>query len=102
MEYHGIYDILFTQLITPTLFIYATPPPFGDALFEQIMKIIQNIKKNSESNVELMPFEGTHHFHMLKPAETADVVLKFLSEKIALDKNNNSGQNSGEEVQSSN
>lgn len=81
LEYLGVYDCLFTNLITPALFIYATPPPFGPKLFDQIMNIINEIKKNSHSDVETAPIEGTHHFHMLKPAETAEIVLGFLSRK---------------------
>jgi hypothetical protein len=88
MEFRGVYDVLFASMITPVCFIYATPPPFGQELFDQIMKIIANLKNNPKSDVETVAFEGTHHFHMLKPAETADVILKFLERK-ALDQQNN-------------
>ena len=89
LDFHGVYDCLFQNLITPTMFIYATPPPFGQALYDQIMKIIQKIKANSKSDVEMTPIEGTHHFHMLKPEETADIVLKFLDKKVQDVENNN-------------
>jgi hypothetical protein len=75
-------------MITPVFFIYATPPPFGQELFDQIMKIIAELKKNPKSKVETHAFEGTHHFHMLRPAATADVILEFLGRE-AQDKENN-------------
>lgn len=48
------------------------------------MKIMNEIKKNSKSLVELVPVEGTHHFHMLKPELTAELVTDFLENKIKL------------------
>lgn len=82
LEFHGVYDCLFKTLSSPVMLIYATPPPFGQELFDQIMKIMTQIKNQSQANVELVPIEGTHHFHMLKPAETAQIVLKFLDGKV--------------------
>lgn len=84
MEFHGIYDCLFKTINSPICLIYATPPPFGQPLFDQIMKIMNEIKKNSKSVVELIPIEGTHHFHMLKPKETADIILNFLDTQVKL------------------
>ena len=81
-EYAGIYDSLFKTLSSPVMLIYATPPPYGQQLFDQIMQIMSKIKENSKAPVELVPFEGTHHFHMLKPTETAPIVLKFLDDKV--------------------
>lgn len=83
-EFHGIFDSLFKTLNSPVCLIYATPPPFGQELFDQIMKIMNEIKKNSKSLVELVPVEGTHHFHMLKPELTAELVTDFLENKIKL------------------
>ena len=71
------------------MFIYATPPPFGQTLYDQIMTIISEIRKNSQSNVETIPIEGTHHFHMLKPEETANIVLEYLDKKVQDLENNN-------------
>ena len=89
MEFRGVYDCLFESMITPVCFLYATPAPFGQELFDQIMKIIANLKKNPKSDVETVAIEGTHHFHMLKPAETADIILKFLERKAQDQENNN-------------
>lgn len=64
------------------LLIYATPAPYGEDTFAKLMKTMKNIKEKSESTVEMVPIEGTHHFHMLKPAETGEITLKFLKGKI--------------------
>lgn len=89
LEFHGIYDCLFKSIGSPICLIYATPPPFGQTLFDQIMKIMNEIKKCSTSVVEFVPIEGTHHFHMLKPEETAKFVLNFLDSHVKIDANNN-------------
>ncbi len=81
-EFHGIYDSLFKTINSPICLIYATPPPFGQKLFDQIMTIMNEIKKNSKATVDLIPIESTHHFHMLKPEETAKFVLEFLNSKF--------------------
>lgn len=81
-EFHGIYDCLFQKINTPICLIYATPPPFGQELFDQIMTIMNEIKKNSKSIVQLVPIESTHHFHMLKPEDTGKLVLEFLDTQV--------------------
>ena len=86
LEFAGIYDSLFTILTSPILLIYATPPPYGPKLFEQIMQIMSKIKDNGKASVELVPLDGTHHLHMLKPAEAAPHLLKFLNEKVNITK----------------
>ena len=43
---------------------------------------MNEIKTKTKSTVELVPIQGTHHFHMLKPAATAEIILKFLKEKV--------------------
>ena len=78
LEFHGIYDCLFKTLNTHLLLIYASPPPYGQELFDQIMKIMSEIKTKTKSTVELISMQGTHHFHMLKPAETSVLILEFL------------------------
>ncbi len=55
---------------------------FYKKLFCQIMNIMSNIEKNSKSTVNLVPMEGTHHFHMLKPEETAKIIRNFLDENV--------------------
>ena len=65
LEFHGIYDCLFKTLKSPVLLIYATPPPYGAELYEQIMRIMGEISQSNKSTVDLVPFEGTHHFHMV-------------------------------------
>ena len=81
-EYVGIYEPLFNNLSSPVLLMYATPAPFGEKLFQQIMHIMGEIEKSSKSTVELVPVDGTHHFHMLDPQQTSEIILKFLSTKL--------------------
>ncbi len=82
LEFHGIYEGLFKNLSSPILLIYATPPPYGESLFTKIMSLMDEIKKNSKSTVDLMPFEGTHHFHMLNPAGASRIIFDFLKNKL--------------------
>jgi alpha/beta superfamily hydrolase len=85
-EYHldfiQIYHSLVEDFNIPIQFIQADPPPYGDVLFEQINEMIQHLKEHSKNTVDVISMNGTHHFHMLKPAETADIVLKFLVKKV--------------------
>ena len=85
-EYHNdfisIYHSLWDHFDIPIAFIYATPPPYGEVLFDQIKQMVDHLKENSKATVDFIPIEGTHHFHMLKPEETSQLVLKFLNEKV--------------------
>ena len=44
--------------------------------------MVQHLRENSQKTVDFVPIESTHHFHMLKPAATAEIILKFLKEKV--------------------
>lgn len=81
-EYNRIYESLFENLENPVILIYATPPAYGEKIYNQVMHIMNQIKKNSKAEVELVPLEGTHHFHMLNPVETSEIVLRFLKHKV--------------------
>lgn len=81
-EYNRIYESLFENLENPVMLLYATPPAFGEKLCNQVMHIMNQIKKNSKSEVELIPFEGTHHFHMVNPEEASKIILEFLKRKL--------------------
>ncbi len=85
-EYHldfiQMYHSLVENFNIPVLFIQASPPPYGDVLFEQINQMIQYLREHSKNTVDLISMDGTHHFHMLKPAATAETVLTFLNEKV--------------------
>lgn len=78
-EYNG--KALFENLKCPILLIYAVPAPYGDFTFQKVMEMMSEIKEKSESSVEMVSIESTHHFHMLKPDETSQIALKFLKEK---------------------
>ena len=76
-EYAGIYECLFEHLNHPVLLVYATPAPYGEKLFKEIMHIMSQIETRSKSTVETIPIDGTHHFHMLKPIETSELLIRF-------------------------
>lgn len=77
-EYSQIWPNIKTTLKAPMLQIYAHPPSYGDFAFECTNQRIRDINENSKTKIELVKFDGTHHFHMIHPAETAKIVLKFL------------------------
>lgn len=71
-------------LTAPTMLIHATPASYGDRALKDTLKTINIINDGSRTKIELAEFEGTHHFHMIKPKETAEILLKFLDRlKIA-------------------
>lgn len=65
-------------LTAPTICIHAMPASYGDRALEDTLKTISKINDGSRTKIELAEFEGTHHFHMIKPKETAEILLKFL------------------------
>lgn len=88
-EYHNDFVSIYHSLLDhhlkiPVAFIYATPPPYGEVLFDQIKQMVSHLKENSHSTVDFLPIEGTHHFHMLKPEEASKIVLSFLNEKVKI------------------
>lgn len=63
------------------LMIY-TDPPFP--IYNSVGKIVQlrtmftNLFKASGARIETVHINGTHHFHMMKPEETANLIIEFL------------------------
>ena len=45
-----------------------------------MMDMLAFIKEKSIATVNLVPLEGTHHFHMLKPSEAAEIALRQFDE----------------------
>ena len=66
---------------TPLVLVYADPAPLSQKVTDQVLKLMQRVKDESCSTVELVPFKGTHHFHMLDPIAAAQVVLEHLRDK---------------------
>lgn len=66
------------RLIAPTLCIHADPPSYDELALLDTLKTIDLINEGSKTKIELLKFKGTHHFHMISPKETAELILKFL------------------------
>ena len=65
-------------LTAPTFCIHADPPSYGEQALNDTLKFIENINVGSRTKIELSTMKGTHHFHMIKPKETAEMFFKFL------------------------
>jgi len=60
------------------LILLAKPAAFGEAYFNDTFKLIERVNTESKTKYEIEVVHGTHHFHMMKPKETAVLLLKFL------------------------
>ncbi|CAF0900840.1 unnamed protein product [Brachionus calyciflorus] len=66
------------NLKAPWLVIHADPPSYGERAGEITTKFIKDIEKESNTKIQYETFKGTHHFHMIYPKETAEIIYKFL------------------------
>lgn len=65
---------------TPTLFMVADPPSYGKTKQTMTMNIIRGIQAQSkESQIEIVTHQGTHHFHMIDPEPTSQLVFNYLN-----------------------
>ncbi|RNA00232.1 putative serine hydrolase [Brachionus plicatilis] len=67
----------------PWLMIHADPPAYGERPATTTMNFMKQIEKNSKTSIQYEVFKGTHHFHMIQPKETAEIILKFI-DRIAI------------------
>ena len=62
------------------LYVYASPPAYGDIYFNGTMDFFTNLKKNKVTgNVEIVKIDGSHHFHMIQPEQTKSILVDFLN-----------------------
>ena len=54
----------------------------GESALQDTLKTIDLINEGSKTKIELLKFKGTHHFHMISPKETAELILKFLDSSL--------------------
>lgn len=71
-----------TRFSPPALMIHADPPSYGQRALDATMKYLIGINENSKTKIELTKMDGTHHFHMIKPKETAEMIHKFLDKHM--------------------
>ena len=74
------------NLTAPTLYVHAIPATFGREVLENTEIYKRKISQNAEYTESLF-VEGSHHLHMVKSKEAAQIVLNFL------DKINNTNTN---------
>lgn len=68
------------NLSCPVIVIHANPASYGQESLDNTVKFLQNINEESKAQVQIKTMNGTHHFHMIKPKETAAILLKFLDD----------------------
>jgi alpha/beta superfamily hydrolase len=77
---------------SPILNIWANPPAYGQVAFDSTNDIINEINQQSKIEIDQIKINGSHHFHMIQPEETANIILNYLSNNnlvIIKDTNNN-------------
>ena len=72
----------------PICHVYAFPYPYGEITFNTVNELLNDIRRDSSFSLEMIKFEGSHHFHMLNPAQTAEIVAKFLKKQKSSLKSN--------------
>ena len=50
----------------------------GEQSVADTLDLLEQINQESQTSVQLKTFNGTHHFHMINPRETACLVFEFL------------------------
>jgi hypothetical protein len=66
----------------PIQFQYAFPPSYGEDNYRGSLDYFNALKRNRpEIEVDVVKFEGSHHFHMIQPEKTCSNILQFLKNK---------------------
>ncbi len=66
----------------PIQFQYAFPPSYGEDNYRGSLDYFNTLKRNRpEIEVDVVKFEGSHHFHMIQPEKTCSNILQFLKNK---------------------
>ena len=63
----------------PLQFQYAWPPSYGEENYKSTLDFFNTLKRNRpDIGVDILRFEGSHHFHMINPEKTCSNILQFL------------------------
>ncbi len=74
---------LHENITNPIQYIYAWPPSYGEPNYRSSVEFFTTLKRNKPGNdVDIMKFEGSHHFHMIDPEKTSSIIIKFLKDKL--------------------
>ena len=65
---------------SPLLFIYAVPASYGERKFKRTVEFFQRLRHRKL--IKMLPMKGTHHFHMLKPRETSELISDFIEKDV--------------------
>ncbi len=68
----------------PALVITVVPASYGEKKQEYTLRLFEETKEElgDRCDIEIVKMNGTHHFHMIKPKEVAQVVIQFLDRKL--------------------
>ena len=50
---------------------------YGEKIQNYLISLLKS--GDNKSRIETVKFHGTHHFHMIKPEKTANIILNFLN-----------------------
>lgn len=82
-EHFSEFEIMMPYILknqkAPHLMNHAVPPSYGKEKSVEIRLYVDKIKAGSKSKIETVFLNGTHHFHMIKPKETCEIILEFLN-----------------------
>jgi hypothetical protein len=65
-------------LQVPMINMYAYPPSYGQSAFDKTQFLMDFLSEKSKYKIDFKKVDGSHHFHMIKPKETAELIFKFL------------------------
>ena len=78
-------DEIKSKIQTPLYYMYAWPPfKNSEKSFNYVNNFLKDIRDRSKVHVQVEKFPHTtsHHFHMVKPKETAELLLQFFSKHL--------------------
>jgi hypothetical protein len=77
VDFMMLFPEISVRLKAAALVVHALPPYYGENSLQSTYKLLSGINQHSKSHIDFLTISGTHHVHMLKPRETAALVLDF-------------------------
>ncbi len=78
LDFYATAESFHDYIKCPVLYMYANPPSYGERAFKASIELISNLKITTKNNLDIVEFDGTHHFHMIEPEKTSKHILEFL------------------------
>jgi hypothetical protein len=79
LDFYATADSFHDYIKNPALFIYAWPPSYGERSYKSTLDFVSNMKTTSKNTLDIVEFNGTHHFHMIEPEKASVPILDFLN-----------------------